>query len=190
MIHCVSLDPVVIIHQTLCRWQCPLIDMPVYNESTLFAQPNVTSGPRTSTAKKTTNAKEIKLRPCNIESHHQNQRHFLILQHLLIWKDHSFAHHRNDIATEHSREGLLHTSLGWSCSTLKPVLNWTYVCSPEHTSDTSTNYDSFLNWTFSSPNMVRTVQTLLHSQLACNEMQASARTCGRRAADSMIENVG
>ena len=40
------------------------------------------------------------------------------------------------------------------------------------------------------PNMVRTVQTLLHSQLACNEMQASARTCGRRAADSMIENVG
>ena len=38
--------------------------------------------------------------------------------------------------------------------------------------------------------MVRTVQTLLHSQLACDEMQASARTCGRRAADSMIENVG
>ena len=37
--------------------------------------------------------------------------------------------------------------------------------------------------------MVRTVQTLLHSQLACNEMQASARTYGRRAADSMIENV-
>ena len=33
--------------------------------------------------------------------------------------------------------------------------------------------------------MVRTVQTLLHSQLACN-----ARTCDRRAADSIIENVG
>ena len=73
---------------------------------------------------------------------------------------------------------------------LKPVLNWANVCSPEHTSDTSTNYDSFLNWTVTSPNMVRTVQTLLHSQLACNEMQASARTCGRRAEDSMIENVG
>ena len=28
--------------------------------------------------------------------------------------------------------------------------------------------------------MVRTVQTLLHSQLACNEMQASARICGRQ----------
>ena len=73
--------------------------------------------------------------------------------------------------------------------TVKPVLNRANVCSPEHTSDTSTNYDSFLNLTFSSPNMVRTVQTLLR-QLACNEMQASARTCGRRAADSMIENVG
>ena len=77
----------------------------------------------------------------------------------------------------------------WSMLCLKPVLNWANVCSPEHTPDTSTNYDSFLNWTFSSPNMVRTVQTLLHSQLSCNEMQASARTCGRRAADSMIVNV-
>ena len=39
--------------------------------------------------------------------------------------------------------------------------------------------------------MVRTVRrALLHSQLACNEMQTSARTCGRRAADSMIENLG
>ena len=28
------------------------------------------------------------------------------------------------------------------------VLNWANVCSPEQTSDTSTNYDSFLNWTF------------------------------------------
>ena len=75
-------------------------------------------------------------------------------------------------------------------SVLKPVLNWANVCSPEYTSDTSTNYDSFLNGTFSSPNMVQTVQTLPRSQLACNEMQASARTCGRRAVDSMIENVG
>ena len=73
---------------------------------------------------------------------------------------------------------------------LKPILNWANVCSPKHTLDTSTNYDSFLNWNFSSPNMVRTVQTLLHSQLACNEMQVSAQTCGRRAANSMMENVG
>ena len=38
--------------------------------------------------------------------------------------------------------------------------------------------------------MVWTVQTLLRSQLACNEKQVSARTCGRRAADSIIKNVG
>ena len=38
--------------------------------------------------------------------------------------------------------------------------------------------------------MVLTVQTLLRSQMACNEMQASIRTCGRRAADSVIQNVG
>jgi len=38
--------------------------------------------------------------------------------------------------------------------------------------------------------MVRTVQILLHSQLACNEMQASTRTCGRHTADSMLENIG
>ena len=51
------------------------------------------------------------------------------------------------------------------------------------------NYDSFLNPTFSSPNMVQTVQrTLLRSQLACNEMRASAQTWSRCAADSMIEN--
>ena len=73
------------------------------------------------------------------------------------------------------------------CTCVKLVLNWAFA---EHTSDSSTNYDSFLNSTFTSPNMVRTVQTLLRSQLACNEMQASPRTCGRRAADSMIENVG
>ena len=83
-----------------------------------------------------------------------------------------------------------HIFRGVIITIVKPVLDWANVCSSEHTSDTSTNYDSFLNWTFSSPNMVRTVQTLLHSQLACYEMQASARTCGRRAADGMIKNVG
>ena len=37
----------------------------------------------------------------------------------------------------------LHKMAVWS--DVKPVLNWANVCSPEHTSDTSTNYDSFLN---------------------------------------------
>ena len=53
---------------------------------------------------------------------------------------------------------------------LKPVLNWAIACSPKK---------------------LRTVRRILvRPQLACNEMRASARTCGRRAADSMIENVG
>ena len=49
---------------------------------------------------------------------------------------------------------------------------------------------SFLNWSFSSPNMVRTVRrTILRSVIWLSndsEMQASVRTCGRSAADSMI----
>ena len=36
-------------------------------------------------------------------------------------------------------------SAGFDTSYVKPVLNWANVCSPEHTSDTSANYDSFLN---------------------------------------------
>ena len=72
---------------------------------------------------------------------------------------------------------------------IKPVLNWANACSP-NILRTVRRTDSFLNWTFSSLTMVRTVQTLLRSQMACNETQASARTCGRRSADSMIENVG
>ena len=37
---------------------------------------------------------------------------------------------------------------------------------------------------------IKVRRNLICFQLACNEMQASARTCGRRAADIMIENVG
>ena len=52
--------------------------------------------------------------------------------------------------------------------------------------------DNALNWAnVCSPNILLTVRrTLRRSHLACNEMQASVRTCGRRTADSMIENVG
>ena len=78
-------------------------------------------------------------------------------------------------------------------NTVKPVLNWANVCSPDILRTVQRTMIRFLIelFSFSSPNMVRTVRrTLLRSQLACNEMQASAQTCGRRAADSMIENVG
>ena len=43
----------------------------------------------------------------------------------------------------------------------KAVLNRLGECLfAEHTSDSSTNYDSFINWTFSSPNMVQTVRRI------------------------------
>ena len=54
------------------------------------------------------------------------------------------------IAPDSNQEGPRDTFLIYSknvarTSRVKPVLNWANVCSPEHTSDTSTNYDSFLN---------------------------------------------
>ena len=86
----------------------------------------------------------------------------------------------------------LRAAVSTACSKhgLKPVLNWANVCSPNIFRTLRRTMVRFLIEVFSSPNMVRTVQTLLRSQMACNEMQASARTCGRRAADIMIENVG
>ena len=76
---------------------------------------------------------------------------------------------------------------------LKPVLNWANVCSPNILRTVRRTMIRFLiellvRRTWFRQRTVR--RTLLRSQLACNEMQASARTCGRRAADSMIENVG
>ena len=57
---------------------------------------------------------------------------------------------------------------------VKPVLNWANICSPEHTSDTSTNYDSFQL-------LVRRImfgqsKTLLHShrpELAADAQQTA-----------------
>ena len=71
---------------------------------------------------------------------------------------------------------------------LKPVLNWANVCSPNILRTVRRTMIRFL-----IELLVRRIwfgQSKLRSQLARNEMQASARTCGRRAADSMIENVG
>ena len=41
---------------------------------------------------------------------------------------------------------------------LRPFLTGRMVT--KHTLDSLTNYDSFLNWTFSSPNMVRTIRRI------------------------------
>ena len=44
------------------------------------------------------------------------------------------------------------------------ILNWANVCSPNILRTVRRTNDSFLNWTFSSPNMVRTVRlTILRS---------------------------
>ena len=75
--------------------------------------------------------------------------------------------------------------------TIKPVLNWANVCSPNILRTVRRTIIRFLIELLVRRTWFETVRrTLLRSQLACNEMQASARTCGRRAADSMIENVG
>ena len=74
----------------------------------------------------------------------------------------------------------------WHCNslTLKPVLNWVNVCSPNILRTVRWTMICFLiellllvRWTWFG---VWTVQTLLHSQMACNEMQAPVRTCGRQ----------
>ena len=110
-------------------------------------------------------------------------------KHIQYSKEHYLLGKKQTNKKQHARERynyliVLDFCFQRSKKELKPVLN-----SAKHTSDSSTNYDSFLNQlNFSSSNMVR--RNLLRSQLACNEMQASARTCGRRAADSMIENAG
>ena len=47
---------------------------------------------------------------------------------------------------------------------VEPVLNWANYLFAEHSSDSSTNYNSFINLTFCSPNMGRTVRrTVLRS---------------------------
>ena len=50
-----------------------------------------------------------------------------------------------DKSWNHGENDSIHSQKKNDCYCVKPVLNWTNVCLPEHTSDTSTNYDSFLN---------------------------------------------
>ena len=55
---------------------------------------------------------------------------------------------------------------------VKPVLNWADVCSPNILRTVRRTMIRFLI-------VLLVRRTLLRSQLACNEMQASVRTCGR-----------
>ena len=75
-----------------------------------------------------------------------------------------------------------------STETIKPVLNWANVCSPNVLQTVRRTMIRFLIELLVRRSWFGQRRTLLRSQLACNEMQTSARTCGRRAADSMIQN--
>ena len=69
-------------------------------------------------------------------------------------------------------------------------LNWAKVCSPNILRTVRRTVIRFLIELLVRRTWFGQFEEFTCSQLACNEMQASARTCGRRAADSMIENVG
>ena len=75
-------------------------------------------------------------------------------------------------------------------SRIKPVLNWANVCSPNILRTVRRTMIRFLIELLVRRTWFGQFEEFTCSQLACNEMQASARTCGRRAADRMIENVG
>ena len=66
----------------------------------------------------------------------------------------------------------------------KTVLNWANVCSPNILRTVQRTMIRFLIELSVRRTWFGQSKTLLRSQLACNEMQASARTCGRRAADA------
>ena len=73
---------------------------------------------------------------------------------------------------------------------VKPVLNWANVCSQNILRTVRRTMIRFLIELLVRRKWFGQFEEFTCSQLACNEMQASARTCGRHAADSVIENVG
>ena len=73
---------------------------------------------------------------------------------------------------------------------LKPVLSWANACSPHILQTVRRNMIRFLIDLLVRRSWFGQFEEFTCSQLACNEMQASARTCNRCAADSMIENAG
>ena len=73
---------------------------------------------------------------------------------------------------------------------LKPVLNWANVCLPNIFRTVRRTMIHFLIELLVRQTWFGQFKEFTCSQLACNEMQALAQTCGRHAADSMFENVG
>ena len=79
---------------------------------------------------------------------------------------------------------------GREVRSVKPVLNWANVCSPNILRTLRRTMIRFLSELLVRRTWFGQFEEFTCSQMACNEMQSSARTCGRRATDSMIENVG
>ena len=69
---------------------------------------------------------------------------------------------------------------------VKPILNWANVCSPNILRTVRRTMIHFLTELLVRQTWFGQFEEFTCSQLACNEMQASAQTCGRLAADSMI----
>ena len=69
---------------------------------------------------------------------------------------------------------------------VKPILNWANVCSPNILRTVRQTMIRFLIELLVHRTWFGQFEEFTCSQLACNEMQASARTCDRRAADSII----
>ena len=72
----------------------------------------------------------------------------------------------------------------------KPILNWANVCLPNILRTDQRTMIRFLIQLLVCQTWFGQFKEFTCSQLACNEMQALAQTCGRHAADSMFENVG
>ena len=73
---------------------------------------------------------------------------------------------------------------------VKPVLNWANVCSPNILRTIRRTMIRFLTELLVRRTWFGQFNELYFVLNWLNEMEASDRTCGRRAADSMIENVG
>ena len=90
------------------------------------------------------------------------------------------------------------TSLSRSKKTLSDYLRlvfpeivyWANICSPNILRTVRRTMIRFLIELLVRRTWFGQFEEFTCSQLVCNEMQASAQTCGRRAADNMIENVG
>ena len=105
----------------------------------------ITHGGCTNIVRKSTLKADSGRNPCRTRE--SNRRQYG------AWLFGSVLHQLNGptlICTKHMSRALKVMMHGMM-SVVKPVLNWANVFFAEHTSDSSTNYNSFLNWIFAPP---------------------------------------